>query len=66
MISVVMSVYNGQKYLNSTIESVLGQSYNNFEFIIIDDGSTDRTKIILDHYSEKDLRIKVFNQANGG
>ena len=56
-VSVVMSVYNGEKYLKKAINSILQQSYQNFEFIIIDDGSTDKTSEILKSF--KDFRIKV-------
>ena len=62
LISVVMSVYNSQKWLRESIESILNQSYTNFEFIIINDGSVDNSKKILDEYSKKDERIKVYDQ----
>lgn len=63
-VSVIMSVYNGQKFLREAIESILGQSFKDFEFIIINDGSTDDTKAIIQSY--KDKRIKLFNQKNHG
>ena len=66
LISVVMSVYNSQKWLRESIESILNQSYTNFEFIIINDGSVDNSKKILDEYSKKDERIKVYDQKNSG
>lgn len=59
IISVVMSVYNGEKYLNEAIDSVLNQTFKNFEFIIINDGSTDKSFQIIDSY--KDSRIKLIN-----
>jgi glycosyltransferase involved in cell wall biosynthesis len=62
--SVVMSVYNGEKYLGQAINSILNQTYSNFEFIIINDGSTDRTKEILESYT--DSRIKIIHQKNMG
>jgi glycosyltransferase involved in cell wall biosynthesis len=52
-----MSVYNGAAYLHETVESILGQSFNDFEFIIIDDGSSDQTWEILQGYASKDRRI---------
>src|SRR5713101_4897757 len=58
-VSVVMAVYNGDKYLREAIDSILAQTYRDFEFIIVDDGSTDTTKDILEHYSEQDARIRV-------
>lgn len=64
-ISVIMAVFNGGSFLRSTIASVLEQSYNNFEFIIIDDASTDLTKDIIEEYL--DNRIKYFrNSSNLG
>lgn len=67
LISVVMSVYNGHKYLGETIESILNQSFQNFEFIIIDDGSTDGAIDIIRYYEKQDERIKVIsNEANIG
>lgn len=65
--SVVMSVYNGERYLRQAVESVLQQTYADFEFIIIDDGSTDGTWDILTEYDEQDQRITlVQNQENRG
>lgn len=63
-ISVVMSVYNGEKYLRESIESILQQTFSDFEFIIINDGSTDQTKEILEFY--KDSRIRLIHQGNKG
>lgn len=65
VISVVLPVYNGEKYLAKAIESVLNQTYTNFEFIIINDASTDNTAAIIYAYSHKDNRIKyVENKSN--
>lgn len=64
-ISVVMSVYNGEKYLDQSIKSILNQTFKDYEFIIIDDGSTDYTSKILSSY--KDERIKIVkNEKNIG
>ncbi len=63
-ISVLMSVYNAEKYINETIKSVLNQSFTDFEFIIIDDGSTDGTKTIINQF--KDDRIRYFYFSNSG
>ncbi|MCL4552960.1 MAG: glycosyltransferase [Candidatus Marsarchaeota archaeon] len=65
-VSVVMSVYNGEKYLAQAIESILDQTFRDYEFIIIDDGSTDGTGAILKQYQEKDDRIQVCDQENKG
>ena len=66
LVSVLMSVYNGDRYLNEAVESILSQTYEDFEFIIINDGSTDQTKEILSSFSEIDHRIRVFHQENHG
>ena len=62
-----MSVYNGSRYLQESVESILNQTFTDFEFIIIDDGSTDNTGEILTKYAESDRRIKLFqNEVNLG
>jgi len=63
-ISVVMSVYNGEKHVREAIDSILNQIFGDFEFIIINDGSTDRTKEILESF--KDPRIVLIHQENMG
>ena len=65
-VSVVMSVYNGEKYLASAIDSILSQTFTNFEFIIINDGSIDRTFEILNEYEKSDSRLRIFHQENMG
>ena len=64
LISVITPVYNKEKYVAKAIESVLSQSFKAFEYIIIDDGSTDRSPAIVDEYAKKDDRIKVIHQKN--
>ena len=66
MISVIIPVYNVEKYLGRCIGSVVKQTYNNFEIIAINDGSTDGSLEILNFYSKIDSRIKVINQENQG
>ena len=66
VLSVVMSAYNAAEYLSQTIESVLAQSLTDFEFIIVDDGSTDDTPAILRRYAAQDPRIQVITQPNRG
>ena len=61
-----MPVYNAEKYLIQSIESILSQTYHDFEFIIINDGSNDGTHEILNEYLNKDQRINVINKKNGG
>lgn len=65
-ISIIVPVYKVEKYLQQCIESVLAQSYKNFELLLINDGSPDSSGIICDKYAVKDARIKVFHKENGG
>ena len=62
-VSVIMSVYNGEKYLKEAIESILNQSFKDFEFIVVDDGSTDKTPEILENYAKQDQRIKIITNS---
>ncbi len=66
IISVVMPVYNGEKYLHETVDSILHQSFSNFEFIIVNDGSTDQSLEILENYAVQDKRIQIINRENYG
>lgn len=61
-----MAVYNGAQYLEEAVMSILGQSFPDFEFIIINDGSTDKSADMLDSFSANDKRIQIFHQANQG
>lgn len=65
-ISVIIPVYNSEKYLNRCIDSVLNQSYSNFEIILVNDGSKDSSGEICDKYREKDKRVRVIHQSNKG
>ena len=65
-ISVIMPVYNAQKYLEESLNSILCQTFDDFELIIIDDGSTDNSYEICERYKEKDERIIVIHQINQG
>ena len=65
-ISIVVPVYNVEKYLGNCIESILNQTFKNFELILVDDGSTDNSGKICDIYEKKDSRIKVIHKNNGG
>ena len=65
-ISVIVPVYNVEKYLCKCVDSILVQSYTNFELLLIDDGSTDSSGLICDEYAAKDLRVRVFHKQNGG
>ena len=66
IISVIIPVYNVEKYLKRCIESVLGQTFKKFELILIDDGSTDRSNEICQMYAKKDSRITILTKKNGG
>lgn len=66
MISIIVPVYNTEKYLDQCIQSVLAQTYTNWELLLIDDGSTDSSGAICDKYAAKDKRIRVFHKENGG
>lgn len=63
-VSVVMAVFNGEKYLCEAIDSILEQTFEGFEFVIIDDGSTDATPAILRHYKEVDHRVHIHVNAH--
>lgn len=66
LVSIVVPVYNAQKYLQPCIESIISQSYPNIEILLVDDGSNDDSGMLCDQYAEKDYRIKVFHLHNGG
>lgn len=66
LISIIMPVYNSEKYVSEAIESVRNQSYKNWELLIVNDGSTDNTSKIVDSYAKKDFRIRVFHKENEG
>ena len=66
LISVIVPVYNVEKYIKKTLESLLNQTYENIEIVLVDDGSTDSSSQICDEYAKKDNRIKVIHKENGG
>jgi len=63
-ISVVMSIYNGEQFIDESINSVLDQNFKNFEFLIMDDASVDKTFEILKFYKKKNQKIKIFRNKN--
>lgn len=65
-ISVIVPVYNTKEYLEKCIDSIVGQTYQNLEIILVDDGSTDGSSQIIDAYAQKDRRIVVVHKENGG
>ncbi len=66
MISIIVPVYNVEKYIEKCLESIMSQSYSDFEVLVIDDGSTDDSGMIADRCAERDPRITVFHKDNGG
>lgn len=66
MVSVIVPVYNIEKYLEECVKSIMNQSYKNIEIILVDDGSTDKSGILCDEFGKLDKRIKVVHKENGG
>ena len=64
LFSIIIPTYNREKFLPKAIESVINQSHNNWELIIVDDGSTDNTKSLIEDYQKKENRIKYIFQEN--
>lgn len=66
LVSVIIPVYNVEQYLNKCIKSIMNQTYQNWELILVDDGSMDNSSVICDDWAEKDKRIQVIHKSNGG
>ena len=66
MISIIIPVYNTEKYLRRCMDSILNSAYKDFEILLINDGSTDSSPAICEEYSRQDSRIKVIHQKNQG
>ena len=66
LFSIIVPVYNVEKYLNKCVDSILCQTCADFELILVDDGSSDNSPIICDEYTKKDNRVKVIHKENGG
>lgn len=66
LVSVIVPVYNGEKYVARCMKSIIAQTYRNLEIIVINDGSTDKTEEIIDNLASMDQRIRVFTQNNQG
>jgi glycosyltransferase involved in cell wall biosynthesis len=65
-ISVLMPIFNAERYLYQAVDSVMSQTFSDFEFLCVDDGSTDRTPRILEDFAKRDSRIRVITRSNGG
>ena len=65
-ISIIVPVYNVEKYLNRCVDSILNQTFTDFELILVNDGSTDNSGKICDEYAKKDQRVKAIHKSNGG
>lgn len=65
-ISVIVPVYNGEECISRCVDSIILQSFTDWELILIDDGSVDASCLICDDYAQKDTRIKVVHKKNGG
>ena len=65
-ISIIIPIYNSSKYLKECLDSIINQSYKNWEAVCVNDGSTDNSLEILDQYAAIDKRIKVYTKENGG
>ena len=66
LVSVIIPVFNVEKYLSSCVNSVLNQSYTNLEIILVDDGSTDNSGSLCDEFQKRDDRVKVYHKPNEG
>src|SRR5262245_3590276 len=66
LISVIMPVYNAERYVADAVESILGQTFQDFEFLIFDDGSQDGSLAILGKYASQDARIRLFAKPHSG
>lgn len=65
-LSIIIPAYNSELYIHKCLDSILSQTFNDYEIILIDDGSTDRTRLICEEYVKKDIRIRAFFQSNKG
>ena len=66
LVSIIVPIFNAEKYFETCIKSIIDQSYKNIEILLVDDGSTDNSPSLCDDWSKKDKRIKVFHRKNNG
>lgn len=65
-LSIIIPVYNNENYLRSSLQSVLAQTYPDFEVLVVDDGSTDGSRAICQEFAQKDKRLRIIHKENGG
>ena len=66
LVSVIVPVYNSEKYLRACVDSIINQTYRNLDIVLVDDGSTDASGVICDEYAQRDSRIHIIHKENGG
>lgn len=66
IVSVIVPIYNAEKFIMKCVDSIINQTYKNLEIILVDDGSTDNSPLLCDEYARKDKRVHVFHKDNGG
>ena len=66
IVSIIVPVYNGEKYISRCLDSLINQTYSNLEIVLVNDGSIDKSKEILNEYAKTDNRIKIYDQINQG
>ena len=66
LVSIVIPVYNVEKYLEECMKSILHQTYANLDIVLVDDGSKDKSSDMCDEYAKKDFRVQVLHKENGG
>src|SRR6202030_3745772 len=64
LVSVIVPVYDGEAFISDTLESALGQTYRNIEVIVVDDGSRDFTRALVDAWVQRELRVRLLTQTN--